>query len=46
MGFPGTKQINPSSELLIYKCDILIPAALENAITLQNVDKNSSKTYM
>ena len=43
MGFPGTKQINPSSELLIYKCDILIPAALENAITLQNVDKIQAK---
>ena len=43
MGFSGTKQINPSSELLIYKCDILIPAALENAITLQNVDKIQAK---
>ena len=43
MGFPGTKQISPSSELLIYKCDILIPAALENAITLQNVDKIQAK---
>ena len=43
MGFPGTKQINPSSELLIYKCDILIPAALENAITLQNADKIQAK---
>ena len=35
--------ITPSSELLIYKCDILIPAALENAITLQNVDKIQAK---
>jgi len=43
MGFPGTKQINPSNELLIYKCDILIPAALENAITLQNVDNIQAK---
>ena len=43
MGFPSTKQINPSSELLIFKCDILIPAALENAITLQNVDKIQAK---
>ena len=43
MGFPGTKQIIHSSDLLIYKCDILIPAALENAITLQNVDKIQTK---
>ncbi|HIA61074.1 MAG TPA: glutamate dehydrogenase, partial [Pelagibacterales bacterium] len=43
IGFPGTKQIYPSSELLIYKCDILIPAALENVITLQNVDKIQAK---
>ena len=30
---------NKSSELLELDCDILIPAALENAITVDNVDK-------
>jgi glutamate dehydrogenase (NAD(P)+) len=32
-----------SSELLELDCDILIPAALENAITIDNVDKIKSK---
>jgi glutamate dehydrogenase (NAD(P)+) len=36
VGFPGTKMI-PSESVLGVECDILIPAALENQITLENV---------
>ncbi|HEV2348958.1 MAG TPA: glutamate dehydrogenase [Terriglobia bacterium] len=35
IGFPGAEEI-PPSELLALKCDILIPAALENAIDEEN----------
>ena len=34
-GFPGAEPITPE-ELLALECDILIPAALENAITEEN----------
>jgi len=43
LGFPNTETINTSSDLLTYDCDILIPAALENAITLKNVDNVKAK---
>ena len=36
-GFPGSKPI-PNEAVLGLDCDILIPAALENQITLDNVD--------
>ena len=35
LNFPGTKNIN-NQELLATKCDILVPAALENQITEDN----------
>ncbi len=35
---PGTSRIS-NDELLTIKCDILIPAALENVITLNNVEQ-------
>ncbi len=35
VGFPGTKEIS-NNDLLAYKCDILIPAALECQITFAN----------
>jgi glutamate dehydrogenase/leucine dehydrogenase len=35
LGFPGSEEIKPS-ELLALDCDILIPAALENAIDADN----------
>ena len=38
LNFPNTKNISSSNDILTYKCDILIPAALENTITLKNVD--------
>jgi len=37
VGLPGTSPIS-NSELLALACDILIPAALENVITLDNAD--------
>ena len=37
-GFPDCKNIT-NEELLETKCDVLIPAALENQITCKNVDK-------
>ena len=43
LGFPNTEKIESSSDLLTYDCDILIPAALENAITLKNVDNVKAK---
>jgi glutamate dehydrogenase (NAD(P)+) len=38
VGMPGTSRIS-NDELLTIKCDILIPAALENVITLNNVEQ-------
>ena len=43
VGFPNTETIDTSSDLLTYDCDVLIPAALENAITLKNVDNIKAK---
>ncbi len=37
-GTPGTKEI-PGDDVLTVDCDILLPAALENAITLENVGR-------
>ncbi|HXW56139.1 MAG TPA: Glu/Leu/Phe/Val dehydrogenase [Candidatus Cybelea sp.] len=42
VGMPGTSRIS-NDDLLTMKCDILIPAALENAITLNNVDMIKAK---
>ena len=41
-GFPGTKVIT-NEELLVLPCDVLIPAALENQITLENADHIRAK---
>ena len=32
--------------MLTYDCDILIPAALKNAVTLENVDKIKAKVIL
>jgi glutamate dehydrogenase (NAD(P)+) len=37
VGMPGASRLS-NDELLTMKCDILIPAALENVITLQNAE--------
>ena len=42
VGMPGTSRIS-NDELLTMKCDILIPAALENVITLNNADQIKAK---
>jgi glutamate dehydrogenase/leucine dehydrogenase len=42
VGMPGASRIS-SEDLLALKCDILIPAALENAITLHNADQIKAK---
>jgi len=38
LGFPGTREIS-NAELLEVECDILIPAALENQITVANAGR-------
>jgi len=42
VGFPGCDFIS-NKDLLELKCDILVPAALENTITLDNVDRVKAK---
>jgi glutamate dehydrogenase (NAD(P)+) len=39
LGFPGARDIPTSAEALELECDILVPAALENQITMENVDR-------
>ena len=41
-GFKGATEIKPS-ELLISKCDVLVPAALQNVITVDNAHKIQAK---
>lgn len=43
LGFPGARDIPTSSEALEVDCDILVPAALENQITSENVDRIRAK---
>ena len=38
-GFPGARTLASSRAVLEVPCDILIPAALENQITLENADR-------
>ena len=42
VGMPGGSRIS-NEELLTLKCDVLIPAALENAITLENAEQIQAK---
>jgi glutamate dehydrogenase (NAD(P)+) len=42
-GYPKGEFIKNSKELLAFPCDILIPAALENQITIENADKIQAK---
>ncbi len=42
VGMPGTSRIS-NDDLLTMKCDILVPAALENVITLNNVEQIKAK---
>ncbi len=42
-GFPGADKMDHASELLELDVDVLIPAAVEDVITLKNVDKIKAK---
>lgn len=42
IGLPGTKE-KPCDDVLEMECDILLPSALENAITLKNVGNVKTK---
>lgn len=44
-GFPGVKKIT-NGEIFEQKCDILIPAALENQITSKNADRVKAKLIL
>lgn len=43
IGFPGTETLESSEAGLEVECDILIPAALENQITMKNADRIKAK---
>ena len=43
LGFPGTQELSDKNDWLGLDCDILIPAALENQITIENAHKIKAK---
>ncbi|MFZ1255895.1 MAG: Glu/Leu/Phe/Val dehydrogenase, partial [Saprospiraceae bacterium] len=43
LGFPGSKTLPSKEAALELECDILIPAALENQITIENANKIQAK---
>ncbi len=43
LGFPGAKEFKNSAEGLEQPCDILVPAALENVITTENIRNIKAK---
>jgi len=43
IGFPGAKDLPGATDVLEIECDILVPAALENQITLENVGRVKTK---
>ncbi|HEX6251362.1 MAG TPA: Glu/Leu/Phe/Val dehydrogenase [Gemmatimonadaceae bacterium] len=43
LGFPGAVDVTPSSDALELDCDVLVPAALENVVTEDNVDRIRAK---
>jgi glutamate dehydrogenase (NAD(P)+) len=43
MNFPGAKALSDRMEALELECDILVPAALENQITIHNAHKIKAK---
>ncbi len=45
IGFPGSKTIS-TEELFALECDVLIPAALENQITLDNASQIQAKCIL
>ena len=45
VGMPGASRIS-NDELLALKCDVLVPAALENVITLANADQIKARVIV
>lgn len=43
LNFPGATNITTTSEALELDCDVLVPAALESVITMENVDRIRAK---
>lgn len=43
VGFPGTKKMRSRKDVLELECDILVPAALENQIRVNNAPKVKAK---
>ncbi len=43
IGFPGSKTLPDKKDALYVDCDVLIPAALEDQITIENADKIKAK---
>lgn len=43
IGYPGSQHIGGPSAVLEVECDILVPAALENQITIDNADRIKAK---
>ena len=43
IGFPGSKKLKTREEALELKCDVLVPAALENQITIHNAKRVKAK---
>lgn len=43
VGYPGSKHIGDASAALELECDILVPAALENQITMDNAHRIKAK---
>ena len=43
LNYKNAKNVDKSSELLEYECDILVPAALENQITAENAPRVKAK---
>jgi len=43
LGFPGTKTLKSRKDVLLVDCDVLIPAALENQIRVDNADGIKAK---
>jgi glutamate dehydrogenase (NAD(P)+) len=43
LGFPGGRDVPLTSDALELDCDVLVPAALENVITADNVDRIKAK---
>ena len=42
-GFPGSQALKDPKAILEVPCDVLVPAALENQITLENADRVEAK---